>query len=122
MVDTLYAGCFQDNSETARKFFERNIYDMLDYIQYHFSTEEKLLYFINYPRYAEHKQQHSEFMRKMAAAVKSLDTKKQFFFRPCVQYLKDWLLIHITASDKEYGLFLRIMKKRAYRKNKAAQV
>jgi hemerythrin len=121
MLDTLYAGCFQEDQESAQKFFERTIRDTVDYIKCHFSTEEKLLNFIQYPKHGEHKRDHSEFLSQILPPIRSPEMEKNFCFQPYVHYLREWLFTHITVSDQEYGLYLRLMKKRACQRNEAVR-
>jgi hemerythrin len=118
MIDSFCIGCFQRDEKSARKFFDQSVYNMVNYIKHHFSTEEKLLAFIDYPELVGHKQQHSEFLNNLTTEVRSFKPGETAPFRPWVQYLKDWLFTHITISDKKYGVFLQDLKKRTFRKKK----
>jgi hemerythrin len=116
MVNTLCAGCFQENKKSAKIFFEQNIHTLVEYIRYHFSTEERLLEFIGYSNAARHRQQHMEFLKKIIPQPGPSEMEN-FPFTPYVRYIRDWLFAHITVSDKEYGIFLRALKQRTLRKN-----
>jgi hemerythrin len=120
MVNTLCAGCFQENKKSAKIFFERNIHAVVEYIRYHFSTEERLLEFIGYSNAARHRQQHVEFLKKIIPQPGHSEMEN-FPFSPYVRYMRDWLFAHITVSDKDYGIFLRALKQRTLRKNEARQ-
>lgn len=121
MINTFYEGCFQGNEKSAREFFERGIHNIVNYIKYHFSTEEKLLGFIDYPGLVGHKQQHAEYLKSIVSQTGPFETGTPSSFRPYVQYLRDKLFAHITSSDKEYGAFLQDLKKRTLHKKKLLQ-
>ena len=80
-----------------------------DYVAIHFFDEESLQQEQNYPGFAEHRQQHLEFVGRLDAL------HKQYFSEgaslPLViqtnKMLVEWLIKHIAKSDRQIGDFLR---------------
>lgn len=70
----------------------------------HFAAEETFMRVTDYPQFAKHKQEHQDFIarvatekqRALSAGNLSLDI---------VYFLRDWLVEHILASDKHYAEF-----------------
>jgi hemerythrin len=82
---------------------------MIEYTDFHFSTEETNMAKFEYPGLAAHKEKHGEFVKVLkdllgdfdeeggtAALVKSIDT-----------FLVNWLITHIKGTDVEFGKFLK---------------
>lgn len=79
-----------------------------DYIIEHFSDEEKIQLESKYPKYNEHKAQHTQY-------IASFNELKQEYSRngPSAAFtlqlnksVIDWIVKHIRSSDKELGRYL----------------
>ncbi|MDR1618463.1 MAG: bacteriohemerythrin [Treponema sp.] len=112
MTNTLYKGCLAGDG-AAQTWFMRTIHDAVEYVRYHFTTEEKLLQRIGYPEFAAHKKQHEDFVRKIIEEVQSFNDGKRFVPNNFVRFLRDWVLAHIAVSDKLYAKYLLSLKSRA---------
>ena len=110
LTNELYQGCFAGNEE-AEDFFFKTIRGVLDYTKFHFSAEEKLMENVRYPKYAEHKKQHENFVMQMLNDVKSFQEGKKFVPNNFVRYLKDWILSHIAIMDTLYAKYIHELKK-----------
>jgi hemerythrin len=110
MTNTLYMGCLEGD-ETAEAYFLKTIHDAVDYVRFHFTTEEQLLERINYPDMAAHKKEHENFVREILQQVQAFQEGKKFVPNVFVRYLRDWVLTHIAVSDKLYAVYLVEMKK-----------
>jgi hemerythrin len=79
---------------------------LIDYTEYHFSTEEKIMEAYNYPGYIHHKSEHAALTRKV------MEFQRQYRQNPTglgvqlMNFLKSWLVDHIVGSDKKYTKFL----------------
>ena len=80
---------------------------LVDYAQMHFSTEERYMQTHYYPDLEEHERLHLgltkhvvEFRAKQRAgkAIKTPDL---------MNFLRDWLVEHISVEDKKFGKFLK---------------
>lgn len=103
----------QDLSEAFKVGLEQNkmlktIDFMIDYTDFHFSEEEKLMAENNYPGLEIQKSQHTEFRETLdhiqedymdEGPTKALATSINVF-------LLNWLRQHITVSDVQIGKYL----------------
>jgi hemerythrin len=110
VTNKLFMGCLRGDEE-ARRFFLKTIHEGVDYVKYHFTTEEKIMERINYPNLAVHRGQHQDFVRELVAEVQSFQGGKRFVPNMMVRYLRDWILTHIAVSDKQIGSYLMELKK-----------
>jgi hemerythrin len=110
MANKLYVGCLSGD-ETARAYFMNAIREAVDYVRYHFSTEENMLARIKYPGLAAHKKEHEAFVKEIIRQVGDFRSGKKFVPNIFVRYLRDWVLTHIALSDKLYADYLVNLKK-----------
>ena len=110
LTNKLFTSCIQGN-ESSKIIFMRTIRGAVDYIGYHFSTEEKVMERIRYPGFAAHKKEHTDFVREVLHEVEEFKNGKKFTPISFVHYLKDWVLTHIAVSDKQMGDYIMRLKK-----------
>ena len=111
LTNKLFASCMV-GQEKSKDTFLNTIHEAVDYVRYHFGSEEKMMERINYPGYAYHKQEHASFIREVLTKVEEFNSGKIHTPLNFVYYLRDWVLHHIAVSDKELGEYLQFMKKR----------
>jgi hemerythrin len=80
-----------------------------DYVVGHFSDEEKLMLQYNYPGYDSHKSQHEQFVKDFGHLKDRFESEG-----PSIQNVVltnktvvDWLMAHISNTDKKLGAFLK---------------
>lgn len=83
----------QDNVSAALK-------TCVEYVQTHFSAEEKLMIAANYPDYKKHKQQHVEFSTKVLETAKNFSNINFTDALNFAKFLYEWVLSHIAHEDK----------------------
>jgi hemerythrin len=110
LTNELYQGCLTGNTE-AEDFFFKTVRGVVEYTKFHFSAEEKLMENVRYPKCAEHKKQHENFVMQMVNDVKSFQEGKKFVPNNFVRYLKDWILSHIAIMDSLYARYIHDLKK-----------
>jgi hemerythrin len=111
LTNELYASCLKDNDDDAKARFKSTIGAIVNYVSEHFGAEERLFQRIKYPRYAEHKQEHDNFVKKVLEQVKEFSDGKNFVPNNFVRFLKDWILSHIAMSDKLYSEYIFKLKR-----------
>lgn len=75
------------------------------YVRDHFATEEAVMAQCNFPKLKEHIKEHEHFRARMLDLQgKSivLDVSTEM-----VEFLSDWLVGHISGSDREYVPYLK---------------
>lgn len=80
--------------------------DMIDYFDYHFSTEEKLLK--GHPDFASHKAKHRAFVERITDFDKQLlSTTPEETATSLYLFLGEWFQNHIQKEDRAYFAYLR---------------
>lgn len=102
-----------DLSDAFRRGLEQNkvmqtLEFMIDYTDFHFSAEEKVMEENDYPGLDEQKQQHEEFKRTLNNIVE--DYKEEGTTTAIAEsinvFLLNWLIKHIKGTDSKFGEFL----------------
>lgn len=79
---------------------------LIEYTQFHFSTEEKYFTKYTYPEQKAHKSEHDKFVSKVLQFQQDFEKGNILASMDVMSFLKDWLVNHIQVSDKKYGPFL----------------
>ena len=82
---------------------------LIEYTQFHFSSEEKLMEKYNYPTLAIHKQEHLKLTKQVIDFRTQFETGQSRISVQVMQFLKEWLIHHILETDKHYGPFFARM-------------
>jgi len=109
LTNKLFASCMT-GQERFRNVFLDTIHDTVDYVGYHFSTEEKVMERVNYPGFKEHKKEHSDFVREVFNKVEEFKSNKVLTPLAFVYYLRDWVLHHIAVCDRKMGEYLIMLR------------
>ena len=78
---------------------------LVDYTKTHFATEERYMQQYSYPDLASQKKEHEAFTAKVLAFQEQFDSGRMALSVSVTSFLKDWLVQHISGSDKKYGPF-----------------
>jgi hemerythrin len=78
---------------------------LIDYIEYHFSSEEKFLEKYGYKEYKDHKQRHDEFKQTLYQYKKDIKNKTLNKTNMMLM-LQSWMVNHILQDDKKYAKYL----------------
>ena len=81
---------------------------MLEYTDFHFSTEEKLMEELDYPDMKSHKALHREFVTTLKDMIKDFleDGPTRELATATNTLLLNWLIKHIKEIDHRFGEFL----------------
>ncbi len=82
---------------------------LIDYTEFHFSTEERHMKKLDYPGLVPHKQQHEEFTFTLDRLVEDFeqDGATEALSNSINTFLINWLVKHIESIDKKFGKFLQ---------------
>lgn len=80
---------------------------LIDYTGFHFAAEEKYFKLYNYPDAEAHKAQHQQFVAKVSNFKTDFTVGKVMLSMEVMDFLKNWLIQHISQTDKKYGPFLK---------------
>jgi len=100
------------NEKEERAYFSEVIQQAVQYVKYHFQSEEKLMIATKFPGYKEHKKIHDEFTMTVVKTVKDFETGKRLVLEKFAYFLKDWVLSHIAVMDRQYADYFRKISSR----------
>lgn len=89
-------------SETNPEVLNDTIYELLQYVEQHFSEEETQLAKRGYPQLEAHKKIHRTFSRKMAMFCKDDLEGNPEIVQKLTEYMIFWVENHIEKTDQEY--------------------
>lgn len=79
--------------------------ELMKYTEKHFANEEKAMLQHKYPNYEIHKKEHAELVKAVKEFQQQLQEGKNVLTNQIFQFLKDWVIKHIGAMDKQYSIF-----------------
>jgi hemerythrin len=82
---------------------------MIEYTDFHFSAEEKVMKDNDYPRWTEHHKLHEDFKSRLNLMVQDFEEEgaTSGLSDEITSYLTNWLVTHIKGIDTELGKILR---------------
>jgi hemerythrin len=102
VVDAVNSGQSQANIIKTLGF-------LTDYIDVHFSTEEKYMLKNNYPALENHRTKHEELRQTVENLVHDFQEEgvTETLAKAVEILLGNWLVKHIEEADKEFGKFIK---------------
>ncbi len=96
-----------DSSNTER--ISETLVFLGEYTLMHFGTEEMMQKASKYPRAAEHKQMHDEFIVALVGLQKECDANgiDMLALMKVTKFAVDWLYQHIMKEDKDFGDYFK---------------
>lgn len=101
-INTLYSALKQGKGQ---EILYETIMNLIGYTKLHFATEEKYFNQFGYPDSAAHKKEHQFLIKEVMTFKEKLDNGQTAVSVKLIDFLKDWLLNHISETDKQYGPF-----------------
>ncbi|MCE9597869.1 MAG: hemerythrin family protein [Spirochaetia bacterium] len=80
--------------------------EIIDFATEHFTLEEQLTNAFNYPEHTTHKQQHKHFIEFLRDRLSDIKQGNRDSIASLVNFLMDWLTMHIQKEDKQYRDYL----------------
>lgn len=97
----------QDELDYSDDLIRIILNELLDYAICHFSTEEALFEKYQYPKTSYHISEHQEYINKVNDFIKCYCQKNNLEKRELVNFLIEWIVVHIKDSDQEYAKYFR---------------
>ncbi len=89
----------------------RILSELREYTEVHFGDEEEYMESINYPDLPKQKMAHTVFVEKLAEIdLDSMDDNQQSYLEELIDFLLNWLSVHILSMDKKIGEFAESQK------------
>ena len=112
MANNLHLLCTK-SKETDNQRFLKAAHEAITYIRYHFSCEEKLMCLLEFSEFSVHKREHEDFVMEILTLAKQFEDGKQSVQNHFMRFIKEWILSHITVSDRAFADFFMSMKNHA---------
>lgn len=109
IINNVYVSAYE-TEDAKRANIEKALVELMDYVGYHFKTEEDLMKQHNYREYSLHRKAHYIFLKRTMKFNKANLDNLDALRHDMLDFLKDWLIRHILSMDKEFGLFLKAEK------------
>ena len=93
-------------SQKANDVIGTIITKLVNYTKTHFTTEERYMTQYAYPDLAAQKKEHEIFTKKVMDFKEAFDSGRTSLSVSVTSFVKDWLVSHISGSDRKYGPFL----------------
>ena len=90
----------------ADEVVESVLNDLIEYTRYHFSWEEELFTSNGYPQAEMHKTEHKKMIKEVLLLHRNLVTGDKLIVTEVMNFLVDWLSLHIMGTDKKYSSYL----------------
>jgi hemerythrin len=90
----------------GKDVLETVLRNLITYTKTHFAAEERLMQRCSYPDLAAHRAQHNELTQKVLQLQRDFESGKLMLTLEAMQFLSDWLRMHIGGSDRKYAPFV----------------
>ena len=100
LYDAILAG---ESTKALAHIFER----MVEYVTFHFMTEEELMVKHDFPGYLEHKREHEDCTQKVLDFKKQFESGKEAISIDLIAFLVNWLHHHLLYLDMKYKDFFK---------------
>lgn len=94
------------DADAHSEIINETLYELLQYVDVHFSDEEEMLAKINYPKLEEHRKIHRSFTRKIAMFCQDVVKGKAHIAEDLLDYLTGWIIQHTSIEDQDYKNYL----------------
>lgn len=91
---------------TKRRDIEHILKELMDYTNYHFDVEERMMKEAKFSGYRSHVKRHNEFKMQLDALYAGYHSGEAFVSTDVVLFLREWLVSHILKADKKCADFL----------------
>ena len=98
MLNRLYEGM---KSGQGKDVVGRVLDDLVRYTRFHFAREEEFFARSKYPA-TEHIRQHRELMKQAEELQARCNSGETAISIEALDFLRDWLTVHIQGSDRRY--------------------
>lgn len=102
LLNRLYEGM---KSGQGREVIGKVLEDLINYTKFHFAREDEYFARTGYPA-EEHKKEHRELVKQAEELQSRYKNGEPALSIETLDFLKNWLTIHIQGTDKQYSSHL----------------
>ncbi len=93
-----------------RKDFSNILSKMTEYALIHFKGEEKYMKELSYPKFAEHKNHHKDYILKVSKYNMEISGANPPVPEDIIKFLDKWWINHILIIDRDYENYKKSIK------------
>lgn len=86
-------------------YLERLMYELQKYTEFHFVSEENIMYSIGYPDYDAHVEHHRELLERFSQKKMEMELGERTI-EELLKFLVDWFLTHTLTEDRKIASFV----------------
>ena len=109
IVDNLQLTC-QKGTDCAHQRFISAASEAIEYIKYHFATEEKLMKLLDYPKYNDHMNEHKDCLWELTCISEQFRNAEYSDFQQFVVFLNGWIVTHVCNTDRSLANYFFSMQ------------
>lgn len=94
----------------GKQVVDQILFNLGDYVQRHFATEEAYMEAVNYPELERHKDIHRRLTAKVKDYMERYEKGEPGLALELLDFLTGWLKNHILQTDKAYSSYVRDVK------------
>ncbi|MBC35283.1 MAG: hemerythrin [Bacteroidetes bacterium] len=87
----------------GREVLQATLENMVIYTKQHFNEEEKYFDDLDYPEADQHRLEHKKLMEQVLTFQAEYEAGRVNMTVEIILFLKDWLIKHISETDKVFG-------------------
>jgi methyl-accepting chemotaxis protein len=91
----------------SREESGRVLEELVEYTIIHFGFEEKLMKEHGYPDFDDHSAKHRDLVKQVGEFKVKFSEGNATLSMDLMDFLKDWLLVHINVTDRKYAPFFK---------------
>ena len=89
------------SEEEEENYFAGILKKTVDYIETHFTSEEKIMKAAGFAGFAKHKKIHNKFTTDVFETIDDFNSRRRVSLYNYTRFLKDWIFSHIAVMDKQ---------------------
>jgi hemerythrin-like metal-binding protein len=103
ILNELHAAMLKGQAQSVADVLLRRL---MDYVQEHFSSEEKLMESVKFPDMAAHSAEHRNLTAKAMEYMARYEQGDQTMYPQMLYFVRDWFYDHMQTVDKEYAAWM----------------
>ena len=89
-----------------KDYLQRLLYELRKYAEFHFISEENIMYAIHYPEYEAHKLLHHKLLERYSQKTIEIELEEQTI-DDFLTFLKDWFINHTLKEDSKIAAYVQ---------------
>jgi hemerythrin len=89
----------------GKEGLQRSINELYKYAEFHFCSEENVMFFANFPNFETHRKEHQKLLIELRQIMLTVDNS-EIKTKELISFLMKWFVQHTLSLDKDLAKFL----------------